>query len=156
MSYYNNSISQALSDLFPDIGINKLHTYKAVTPRSMLLYPPSSSLLCTLFSTAQQTAVPWDKAETRRKFFERYANEHSFDYLIPTNWYEQPIGDILSYRVSPLSFSQFTSSPSHLSHPPFPPTSLLYLPKLGSSEGDCLPRQQCTKGPHRLVPKRQL
>ena len=124
MSYYNNSISQALSDLFPDIGINKLHTYKAVTPRSMLLCPPSSSLLCTLFSTAKQTSVPWDKAETRRKFFERYANEHSFDYLIPTNWYEQPISDILSYRVSPslllsihlLSFSSLSSSfSSHLS-----------------------------------------
>lgn len=45
----------------------------------------------------------WDDIKNRKKFFERYARDNSFDPLLPDNWYSQKSSDILSSKV--LSFS---------------------------------------------------
>eukprot|EP00026_Physarum_polycephalum_P012597 Phypoly_transcript_12920.p1 GENE.Phypoly_transcript_12920~~Phypoly_transcript_12920.p1 ORF type:complete len:356 (+),score=59.55 Phypoly_transcript_12920:23-1069(+) len=60
ISYHGISISKALLDLFPQIGLDK----------SKLAFRPSI----------------WNSAEKRRNFFEEYARRNNFDPLIPANW----------------------------------------------------------------------
>eukprot|EP00026_Physarum_polycephalum_P008136 Phypoly_transcript_08214.p1 GENE.Phypoly_transcript_08214~~Phypoly_transcript_08214.p1 ORF type:complete len:513 (-),score=83.64 Phypoly_transcript_08214:5-1384(-) len=69
--YYNYSISKALGDLFPEIGINH------------------SRFLHKSF---------WNNSENRRKFFEDYANANGFDPLDPENWYSQSSKQIFSFK----------------------------------------------------------
>eukprot|EP00026_Physarum_polycephalum_P000846 Phypoly_transcript_00847.p1 GENE.Phypoly_transcript_00847~~Phypoly_transcript_00847.p1 ORF type:complete len:1309 (+),score=236.62 Phypoly_transcript_00847:226-3927(+) len=71
MSYHNGSVARALVDLFPDIGIER----KKMWPKSAWLEP-----------------------KYRRKFFEIYAKENSFDPLIPENWYMQSRRKILANK----------------------------------------------------------
>ena len=41
----------------------------------------------------------WRKSRTRRKFFEEYAKEHSFDPNDPSSWYLQPSARIMAVKV---------------------------------------------------------
>eukprot|EP00026_Physarum_polycephalum_P001051 Phypoly_transcript_01052.p1 GENE.Phypoly_transcript_01052~~Phypoly_transcript_01052.p1 ORF type:complete len:797 (-),score=76.09 Phypoly_transcript_01052:124-2514(-) len=70
--YHNYSVSSALCDLFPDIGIDrtKFHfrEFVSITP------------------------------ENRRKVFRSYARDNGFDPLIPENWYSQPIHRIMATK----------------------------------------------------------
>eukprot|EP00026_Physarum_polycephalum_P001467 Phypoly_transcript_01469.p1 GENE.Phypoly_transcript_01469~~Phypoly_transcript_01469.p1 ORF type:complete len:1107 (+),score=182.36 Phypoly_transcript_01469:326-3322(+) len=78
ISYYHNSVKEALMSLFPDIGLveSKFET-------------PSSSL--------------WGTVSSRRKFFEKYAKDNRFDPYNPENWYDEPRQKIIerngAYRV---------------------------------------------------------
>eukprot|EP00026_Physarum_polycephalum_P001631 Phypoly_transcript_01633.p1 GENE.Phypoly_transcript_01633~~Phypoly_transcript_01633.p1 ORF type:complete len:1064 (+),score=132.57 Phypoly_transcript_01633:31-3192(+) len=67
MEHCNNNIGKALIRVFPDIGL-KEHTFSLI--------------------------APWNEPKERRKFFETYAAQHSFDPLIPGNWYNQPEASI--------------------------------------------------------------
>lgn len=40
------------------------------------------------------TGLYWHKTENRRNFFERYAEQHQFDPLVPQNWYNISEDDI--------------------------------------------------------------
>eukprot|EP00026_Physarum_polycephalum_P010399 Phypoly_transcript_10562.p1 GENE.Phypoly_transcript_10562~~Phypoly_transcript_10562.p1 ORF type:complete len:418 (+),score=65.52 Phypoly_transcript_10562:189-1256(+) len=75
--YHNNSISKALMDLFPNIGLTK--------------------------SNFQVRQKFWSKPENRRSFFENYAKSHNFDISVARNWYLEPAQNILSakgaYRI---------------------------------------------------------
>jgi len=62
LRYYNTSIAKALTDLFPNIGLNL----------SLLRIGPS-----------------WPDRENRRKVFENYAKANGFDPLNPECWYTQ-------------------------------------------------------------------
>eukprot|EP00026_Physarum_polycephalum_P000178 Phypoly_transcript_00178.p1 GENE.Phypoly_transcript_00178~~Phypoly_transcript_00178.p1 ORF type:complete len:1068 (-),score=137.60 Phypoly_transcript_00178:3031-5769(-) len=73
--YHNSSISKALSDLFPDIGIDATKKWT-----SML-----------------------HSAKNRRIFFENYAKENAFDYLVPESWYSH-LPKLGAAKVSPFFF----------------------------------------------------
>eukprot|EP00026_Physarum_polycephalum_P002270 Phypoly_transcript_02276.p1 GENE.Phypoly_transcript_02276~~Phypoly_transcript_02276.p1 ORF type:complete len:794 (+),score=74.23 Phypoly_transcript_02276:119-2500(+) len=57
--YHSNSVSKALLDLFPEIGLDKLRL---------------------------KSTILWN-AVNRRKFFEDFAKSHAFDPLLASNWY---------------------------------------------------------------------
>ena len=76
VSYHENSVSQALIDLFPEIGLGKSRFWG-------------------------QFSQPLN----RRKFFKNYAKAHSFDPYDPHMWYTQSRENIMSTRVISLSFS---------------------------------------------------
>eukprot|EP00026_Physarum_polycephalum_P004524 Phypoly_transcript_04545.p2 GENE.Phypoly_transcript_04545~~Phypoly_transcript_04545.p2 ORF type:complete len:226 (+),score=15.15 Phypoly_transcript_04545:1408-2085(+) len=70
--YHNNSVSKALLDLFPSIGIER-----------------------SKFSFCQKT---WTNAASRKYFFEMYAAYKHFDPLIAKNWYSQSSSDIMAMK----------------------------------------------------------
>eukprot|EP00026_Physarum_polycephalum_P001538 Phypoly_transcript_01540.p1 GENE.Phypoly_transcript_01540~~Phypoly_transcript_01540.p1 ORF type:complete len:1069 (+),score=95.14 Phypoly_transcript_01540:45-3251(+) len=68
---YHRTLSQALVDLFPDIGLEK-------------------SKLWDRFS--------WSNVENRRAFFKKYAEENGFDPLVADHWYSQPYELVMSVK----------------------------------------------------------
>jgi len=71
LSYYGHIVADALCQLFPNIGLNKLKL-------------PSRT--------------PWEFTHNRRKFFENYAAERGFDPLLAENWYLQSGEQILQTK----------------------------------------------------------
>eukprot|EP00026_Physarum_polycephalum_P001037 Phypoly_transcript_01038.p1 GENE.Phypoly_transcript_01038~~Phypoly_transcript_01038.p1 ORF type:complete len:1240 (+),score=185.34 Phypoly_transcript_01038:28-3720(+) len=69
IQYHENSIVQALCDLFPEIGLKKI---------------------------AKKSSTRWTLPQSRRKFFEKYAKERGFDPLQADNWYLQSKSNILA------------------------------------------------------------
>eukprot|EP00026_Physarum_polycephalum_P011168 Phypoly_transcript_11369.p1 GENE.Phypoly_transcript_11369~~Phypoly_transcript_11369.p1 ORF type:complete len:392 (+),score=44.19 Phypoly_transcript_11369:39-1178(+) len=70
LMYHRNSISRALIDLFPEIGLDKSKFWNA----------------------------NWRDPTTRRRFLEKYAKEHGFNPAVPENWYMQKRKDILAKK----------------------------------------------------------
>eukprot|EP00026_Physarum_polycephalum_P000948 Phypoly_transcript_00949.p1 GENE.Phypoly_transcript_00949~~Phypoly_transcript_00949.p1 ORF type:complete len:1118 (+),score=84.56 Phypoly_transcript_00949:49-3402(+) len=68
MAFYSNSISKALIDLFPNIGLDE----------------------------AQFLLKEMHHASNRRRFFENFAKKHGFDPYVAENWYAQSRKKILS------------------------------------------------------------
>ena len=104
VAYHKGSISRALMDLFPNIGLDKSKLYYL----SMSLFVSSTPLQANqLFFSF---LAPWSEASNRRKFFEEYAKVNGFDPLVPSNWYSQPSEKIMMckvYQLPPLSSSSF-------------------------------------------------
>jgi len=71
ISYHNGSVSKALLDLFPEIGLDK---FKMGISR-------------------------WVDINNRRDFFEKYAKEKGFDPLHSSLWYLQPKSQIMAQKV---------------------------------------------------------
>jgi hypothetical protein len=71
ISHHKYKVSQALLDLFPNIGLDKSKFW-----------------------------FQWAKVENRRKFFENFANLSGFDPLIPNHWYKQSREKIMATKVS--------------------------------------------------------
>eukprot|EP00026_Physarum_polycephalum_P003664 Phypoly_transcript_03677.p1 GENE.Phypoly_transcript_03677~~Phypoly_transcript_03677.p1 ORF type:complete len:748 (+),score=79.94 Phypoly_transcript_03677:247-2244(+) len=69
--YHNSSVVNALLELFPKIGLEKFKF---------------------------RFRSSWHETNTRRKFFEAYAEENGFDPLQPTNWYSQRLEKILHIK----------------------------------------------------------
>ena len=103
LPFYDNDLSAALSDLFPDIGIDK--------------------------EKFRENKIS-QKLQNRRKSFEDFAIHHNFDPKNPWNWYNQPRHKITAWFVATKVLSSLFS-PSFLSAPslcPLPlPTTLFYL-----------------------------
>eukprot|EP00026_Physarum_polycephalum_P003234 Phypoly_transcript_03244.p1 GENE.Phypoly_transcript_03244~~Phypoly_transcript_03244.p1 ORF type:complete len:742 (+),score=88.29 Phypoly_transcript_03244:221-2446(+) len=70
--YHGDSVSKALMDLFPNIGLD---IYRFRGPLSF-----------------------WSDPANRRKFFENYAKENNFDPLQPHAWYAQPLSKIAHHE----------------------------------------------------------
>lgn len=80
LTYYNNSLSQALIDLFPDIGLE----------RSCFLH---SNYYYFIFNLAHNNYScigdrERDSPSSRRMIFETYAKYCGFNPSIPSNWYK--------------------------------------------------------------------
>ena len=45
------------------------------------------------------TLALWGEAKIRRQFFFSYAKQNGFDYLVPSNWYDQPREKIMAAKV---------------------------------------------------------
>ena len=105
MHHHNNSVSKALVDLFPNIGLDasKLRDVCKCFLSPFFLPPPptpfSTSLLIS-FAEININIASWNSPFRRKRFFERYAKEHSFDPRVPENWYSQSRGKILETKVS--------------------------------------------------------
>jgi len=82
--YHNNSLMQALLDLFPNIGLCKRKLFKI---------------------------THWDKPEERRLFFLDYAQDKKFDPLQPENWYKHNKKSFLAWNKA---WKQGSSHPSTL------------------------------------------
>lgn len=77
LSYHGNSVSKALMDLFPNIGLDRS---KFNFPISML------SNSHKIFITYKNIEY-WNKPSNRRKFFEDYAKVNQFDPFDVDKWY---------------------------------------------------------------------
>jgi len=70
---YGSSLARALLDVFPDIEMDRKNPVKS---------------------------GPWTAAINRRKFFEKFAEEHGFDPLVAKNWYPVTLEMILPRKGS--------------------------------------------------------
>lgn len=104
MQFYSGSVSKALLDSFPDIGLEKEKLRTRCMHYSLLIM--FIILLFIIIIIAE-----WYQVENRRAFFVNYANNNRFDHLNPINWYEQPVEKILANEVFLLSSSLFPSLP---------------------------------------------
>eukprot|EP00026_Physarum_polycephalum_P000469 Phypoly_transcript_00470.p1 GENE.Phypoly_transcript_00470~~Phypoly_transcript_00470.p1 ORF type:complete len:781 (-),score=102.87 Phypoly_transcript_00470:244-2586(-) len=71
IGYHSDSISNALQDLFPELGLDR----------------------------SKFRMSPWHTQKNRRQAFEEYARQHGFDPLHPENWYLQKKHKILSTKA---------------------------------------------------------
>eukprot|EP00026_Physarum_polycephalum_P001329 Phypoly_transcript_01330.p1 GENE.Phypoly_transcript_01330~~Phypoly_transcript_01330.p1 ORF type:complete len:878 (+),score=128.72 Phypoly_transcript_01330:456-3089(+) len=83
IQYHNNSVSTALLDLFPEIGLDRLQ-FKA--------------------------KYLWNDVENRRKFFSMHAKENNFDPKNASAWYEQPFDWIMSRKGATGVMSHYDGS----------------------------------------------
>jgi len=101
LAYHNNSIPQALSDLFPDIGLSPSLFLLPCKYHLLFFYFP---LYAYLFNTAEYRDI-----RSRRRFFDDYANTQKFDPRKPENWYSQNIEKLTLLKVFIYSLSPFLS-----------------------------------------------
>eukprot|EP00026_Physarum_polycephalum_P004684 Phypoly_transcript_04707.p1 GENE.Phypoly_transcript_04707~~Phypoly_transcript_04707.p1 ORF type:complete len:664 (+),score=57.25 Phypoly_transcript_04707:58-2049(+) len=70
LNYHGHSISRAITDLFPEIGLKPKLWIRSL----------------------------WKDPKVRRKFFEKYAKENAFDHLNAEHWYSQSKNKILATK----------------------------------------------------------
>lgn len=96
LPYYNDNVTKALLDLFPNIGFSPLKMFRngIIIINSHFYYNYINNIFIGI----------WDKSINRRQFFEKYAKEKGFDALIPDHWYVQPRYKIRLMKVLLLLF----------------------------------------------------
>eukprot|EP00026_Physarum_polycephalum_P001228 Phypoly_transcript_01229.p1 GENE.Phypoly_transcript_01229~~Phypoly_transcript_01229.p1 ORF type:complete len:1158 (+),score=134.52 Phypoly_transcript_01229:34-3507(+) len=94
LSYHNGSLSQALMDCFPGLTIDP------------------TKLLCM--------ASYWGEVKNRRGFFEKYAQLHHFDPLVPTNWHSHSRENIMATKGAVQVMTYYMSITSALNTLFFP------------------------------------
>jgi hypothetical protein len=99
ISYHRHSISRALLDLFPNIGLE----------RKKLLTRPSAL---------------WKSIANHKLFFENYAKEHAFDPLHPLGWYKQTKSRIMSFQDASKVLSLYNNNIAKALQRVFPNISL--------------------------------
>ena len=105
LAHHRRSVAQALLDLFPEIGLEKLK-FRGI----FFLYSPQSPIYFCACIFNPLKSGSWHKKESKRNLFISYAKTHGFDPLHPENWYSQPTENIKSLMVT-FSFSISTSVP---------------------------------------------
>lgn len=86
LRYHKNSISEALHDLFPNIGLDRTKfRVKCILSQLTIL----SNLLL----------AAWSNITNQKEPFEKYAHENGFDPQHVENWTSQPVEKILSIKV---------------------------------------------------------
>ena len=96
--------------LYPDIGLTQSHFSTGMRPHLLILL---------LFLVITKTiASRWALKETRRSAFLQFAKNHSFDPLVPANWYQLSGVEFNADHVS-------IFLPSPTSPTPLPPLYLL-------------------------------
>ena len=80
ISHYDNSLSKALVDLFPDIGMEEIK-----------FQVPGMSLYTHYYSPLSKHILEWRDITTRRRFFEDYASKHGIDPTNLDDWYTSPL-----------------------------------------------------------------
>ena len=116
--HHQNNVTQALLDLFPDIGLQKTIFWA----KCMSLYlplSPSSSRTLSLRELIVAVAL-----QNRRQFFADFAARRGFDPRDPEKWYSVHPGDIMACEVNNHSF---TLTSYFLPSPPLLPSSFFTL-----------------------------
>lgn len=80
--YHSNSVTKALADLFPDIGLDILKFRSSITHKF-------SSIIC--FILIYFLVGSFGSKDQRREFFENYAKDNGFNSTIAENWYSQQV-----------------------------------------------------------------
>lgn len=92
ISYHNGSVSKALFDLFPAIGLDKVKMGLRMLLLLLCFY-------CYYYLLLIIIVAPYSDLQSRRHFFEKYAEENGFDYNNAENWYSHSKSSILSQKV---------------------------------------------------------
>ena len=115
LMFHNNSIPNALLELFPNIGFEKskfvktctshlilhLHLHLHVHIYDVLVFGCLCLYLCLSLHYLHVTySVNWHKEAQRQKFFENYAKRHGFSPYSPEDWYKQSRAHIRQEKVS--------------------------------------------------------
>lgn len=90
ISHHQNSVTQALLDLYPEIGLNK----------SSLLQPVLSMSHSLTFQKLSYFVLGFESVESRRQYFENFARTHNFDPLKLENWSDKIKESLLSLKVT--------------------------------------------------------
>lgn len=80
LDIYNNNLSSALVDLFPDIGIDAVRFQRVPGKRRT-----TNDCVCYIYYLLP--AQHWDSVDKQREMFVTFAKEHNFDPNVPENWY---------------------------------------------------------------------
>lgn len=96
LRYYQNSIAAALSDLFPEIGL-QTH-YFANTPRT----PPPPAISPQNLMHNYAPGNYWITNQVT--FFNSVAQDMKFDPLIAENWYSVSMMDLINRKVQTVNF----------------------------------------------------
>lgn len=90
LSYYNGNIYNALSHLFPEIGLQKSLFREVVRMQSI-------SLAAVIFTICTETE--WKDSKVRRNLFIDIARKHQMDPLVQSNWYSLPYSSVIQWKV---------------------------------------------------------
>lgn len=106
MFHYGGSISKALVDLFPDIGLQKNKLANLHSGRNSGLVNYTNTITT---AGAEQTCTPirrnfFNNKFRRKQLFEQYAAENGFDPFIPANWYNQSRRKVMAHQVLVLTW----------------------------------------------------
>lgn len=91
LRYHGYSLGTALSDLFPNIGIDR-SKFQFLSREFYYYYLFVNT---NFFSPIDY----WEKPEYRRKFFIDFAKENNFDPLVAKNWYLVHRSQLASIKV---------------------------------------------------------
>ena len=94
LAYHGHSLSRALLDLFPNIGLDK---HKFHVRKCTISSHHSRSLAHAI--TYSLAPVAWDLISNRRRFLEKYARDRGFDPLLPSGWYAQSCAQFTAIKV---------------------------------------------------------
>ena len=98
--YYSGQLSQALLDLFPEIGLLPLKLTPCMKRREgERRREKGRGREGGRGKRNVIINIAWGSAKNRRWFFENYAKEKGFDPLNPEHWYKQSRKHILSEKV---------------------------------------------------------
>jgi hypothetical protein len=86
---YNNSLSQALIEVYPEIGL-RAHKFKIVP--SMLFFFLLKIFLKKMFIFPLEHH--YSNKENIKQFFDDFASSNGFDPLIAENWYSVTLADL--------------------------------------------------------------
>ena len=112
ISYHNNSVAQAIRELFPYIGLDQSKFWSRGMKNSVILHSYFYYyLLFCLFCFSNNLAGIWKDKMNRRKFFEHYAKANEFEPEDKDAWYAHPIGNITADKVN---CSSFLFLPDHI------------------------------------------
>lgn len=88
MHYHNDSIVNALTELFPEIGLMKV---KFLAQCNLFRY--------LFFLFINKITAPWSSKESRVQFLEKFAADNKFDPLVAANWYKIRRESFLAVKV---------------------------------------------------------
>lgn len=93
--YYHKNIANALIELFPNIGFDKLSLQNWQCNFIILYYFASNFFTYKIYSFIAHTG----NLKNQKIFFEKFARERGFDPLIADNWYSQKRREIINQKV---------------------------------------------------------
>lgn len=94
LSYYDGSLSKALLEIYPDIGLQKSQfKFTSMFPGIAI-----NKDIITIINIILLDET-WKDPNNRKQFFIEFANQNNFDYGVPENWYNISQSSILARKV---------------------------------------------------------
>ena len=110
MQQLKGGFYQLIQFIFPEIEFDntKFQSANSMFSSLLLFFPSLSFIYFYILRTIVIISffsfyAEWLDIESRRRFFEAYANENKFDPLIAENWYMQSYSQFFSENVTPPS-----------------------------------------------------
>lgn len=90
--YHKGSVIGTLQHLFPSVSFANLATASNKKPSMTLLITSNNKVI---FNPDNY----WDDIAHLKEFYYTYANEHGFDPLVPSNWYNTATNTLQKHKV---------------------------------------------------------